>query len=211
MKKALILICAKKSSSEIKNKNLIRYKGRTLVEHSVIQAQKLKKNFNVRVICSTDSNKIAKIAKKAGAFIPFIRPKNLAKNNSPEWFVWKHAINFLRKTENYNPEIFISLSPTAPLRRTKDILKCVNTYLKKDKDIIVSVHKSKVNPYFNMIEKDSRGNFKLCKQKKNHIFNRQKSPQVFSMNTVAYVSSPNYIIKKKKYVRGRCRSLYNRK
>ena len=197
MKKALILICAKKSSSEIKNKNLIRYKGRTLVEHSVIQAQKLKKNFNVRVICSTDSNKIAKIAKKAGAFIPFIRPKNLAKNNSPEWFVWKHAINFLRKTENYNPEIFISLSPTAPLRRTKDILKCVNTYLKKDKDIIVSVHKSKVNPYFNMIEKDSRGNFKLCKQKKNHIFNRQKSLQVFSMNTVAYFSSPNYIIKKK--------------
>ena len=197
MKKVLILICAKKSSSEIKNKNLIRYKGRTLVEHSVTQAQKLKKNFNVRVICSTDSNKIAKIAKKAGAFIPFIRPKNLAKNNSPEWFVWKHAINFLRKTENYNPEIFISLSPTAPLRRTKDILKCVNTYLKKDKDIIVSVHKSKENPDFKMIEKDSRGNFKLCKQKKKHIFNRQKSPQVFSMNTVAYVSSPNYIIKKK--------------
>ena len=81
----------------------------------------------------------------------------------------KHAINFLRKTENYNPEIFISLSPTAPLRRTKDILKCINTYLKKDKDIIVSVHKSKVNPYFNMIEKDNRGNFKLCQKKKSHF------------------------------------------
>ena len=75
MKKALILICAKKKFFGDKKKNLIRYKGRTLVEHSVIQAQKLKKNFNVRVICSTDSNKIAKIAKKAGAFIPFIRPK----------------------------------------------------------------------------------------------------------------------------------------
>ena len=196
MKKVLALICARKNSSEIPNKNLIKFNGKTLVGHSIDQAKKLKKKYKLKIVCSTDSIKISKIAKKHGAFVPFLRPKNLARKNSPEWLVWRHALSYLKKKENYTPDIFVSLPSTAPLRNLKDIFKCINLFLKKKKDIILTVHKSKVNPYFNMIEEDKNNNFKVCKKTNVHIFNRQKSPKVFSINTVAYVCSPKYIKKK---------------
>ena len=193
MKKILVLVCAKKNSSEIPNKNLIKFRGKTIVEHSIAQALKLKRKYNIKVICSTDSKKIANLAKKRGALVPFLRPKKLATKNSKEWMVWKHALLYLKKKENYSPDIFLSLSPTAPLRKINDILKSINIFLKSKKDIIVTVHKSKVNPYFNMIERKKNGNYSLCKINKTHIFNRQSSPKVFSMNTVAYVAKPSFI------------------
>lgn len=203
MKKILALICARKNSSEIPNKNLIKFRGKTLVEHAIFQAMKLKNQYNLKVVCSTDSLTIARLAKKNGASVPFIRPKKLALNNSPEWLVWKHALKFLKEKENYTPDIFVSLSPTAPLRKNKDILKCINLYLKNKKDIFITAHKSKNNPYFNMVEKTKSGNFKLIKNSGNYIFNRQKSPKVFSMNTIAYVCSPKYIEKKRNIFDGK--------
>ena len=193
MKKILALICARKNSSEIKNKNLIKFNGKTLIGHSIEQALKLKKKYKLMIVCSTDSIKISKIAKKHGALVPFLRPKKLALKNSPEWLVWRHALLYLKKKKNYSPDIFLSLSPTAPLRKTNDIIKSINIFLKSKKDIIVTAHKSKVNPYFNMIEQKKNGSYNLCKINKTHIFNRQFSPKVFSMNTVAYVAKPSFI------------------
>ena len=46
MKKILALICARKNSSEIKNKNLLKFKGKTLIGHSIEHALKLKKNIS---------------------------------------------------------------------------------------------------------------------------------------------------------------------
>ena len=50
------------------------------------------------IILSTDSKKIAEIGVKYGAKVYFLRPKILAKDNSPEWLSWKHAISFLEKS-----------------------------------------------------------------------------------------------------------------
>ena len=71
MKKILALICARKNSSEIKNKNLLKFKGKTLIGHSIKHALKLKKKYKVMVVCSTDSIKIARIAKKHGPWFHF--------------------------------------------------------------------------------------------------------------------------------------------
>lgn len=203
MKKILALICARKNSSEIPNKNLIKFRGKTLIGHSIDQALKLKNKYKLKVLCSTDSKKISKIAKKHGALVPFLRPKKLALKNSPEWLVWRHALRYLKDKENYTPDIFISLPPTAPLRKSKDIFKCINLFMKKNKDIIITAHKSKVNPYFNMVEKDKNNNFQICKSSKVHISNRQKCPKVYSINTVAYVCSPKYVENKNNIFDGR--------
>ena len=42
------------------------------------------------VYVSTDSPELAEEAKKAGALVPFTRPAELARDDSPEWFAWQH-------------------------------------------------------------------------------------------------------------------------
>ena len=202
MTKILTLICARKNSTEVKNKNLINYQGKTLIEQSIFHAKKLKKQFDNRIVFSTDSKIMAKIAQRSGTEVPFIRPKKLAKKNSAEWLVWRHALKYLRDKYDYFPDIFLSLSPTAPFRRTLDVIRCIHAYKKSKKDIVVTVHKSKNNPYFNMLEKNSYGNYIRPKKLKRNIFVRQDCPKVFSMNTVAYVVNPNFILKKNNMFEG---------
>ena len=89
------LICARGNSKGIKNKNLLKYKNTTLLGQAIKQS--LKSKLINRVIISTDSKKIVKEAEKYNVEIPFLRPANLAKDNSPELLAWRHAVKFLEK------------------------------------------------------------------------------------------------------------------
>ena len=204
-KKILILICAKGKSSEVKNKNLVKFKKKTLVEHSIDHAKKLKKSLNgeVMIIVSTDSKKIANIAKKSGVLIPFMRPSNLSNKTSPELNVWKHALLHLKQKKIFDPEIICSLSPTSPLRQTKDVIKCFRKFDNNNYDLVLTAHKSKNNPYFNMLERNKKGKFVVPKTIHKQIFVRQKSPKVYSINTVAYVAKVPFIIKTKNLLNGK--------
>ena len=152
---------------------------------------------------------MAKIAQRSGAEVPFIRPKISKKTH--EWLVWRHALKYLRDKYDYFPDIFLSLSPTAPFRRTLDVIRCIHAYKKSKKDIVVTVHKSKNNHYFNMLEKNSYWNYILPKKLNINIFLRQDCPKVFSKNTVAYVVNPNFILKKNNMFEGNIGTLKLRK
>ena len=73
------IIPARGGSKEIKRKNLLKIRGKTLIELAIRSAKRSK--MLTRTIFSSEDKKILNIAKKAGAEIPFIRPKNLAKDN----------------------------------------------------------------------------------------------------------------------------------
>ena len=94
------LICARGESKGLPGKNIKLLEGIPLIGWSIQIALKLKRVS--RVIVSTDSEEIAKIALQYGAEVPFIRPKELSLDNSPEWLVWRHAINYLEINENEN-------------------------------------------------------------------------------------------------------------
>ena len=78
MKKLIALIPARKGSERVKDKNIQLINGKPLIFYSIRSAQK-SKLFD-RIIVSTDSKKYAKIAKKIGAEVPFIRPKAFQQN-----------------------------------------------------------------------------------------------------------------------------------
>ena len=203
-KKILILICAKGKSHEVKNKNLIKFKNQSLVEHSIIHAKKIKKilDMDTKILVSTDSKKIANIAKNLKVEVPLIRPKKLSTKTSPELDVWKHAIKFVNQKKIFNPEIVCSLPPTAPFRRTKDVINCFKKYFKKKCDIVLTVNKSKSNPYFNMLEMNKKGKFALPKTPQKKIFTRQKTPKVYAMNTTAYIAKTSFVMKCKSILDG---------
>jgi len=187
----IVLICARGGSKGVPNKNIRPLLGSSLLERSIKIAKELK-NIS-RIIVSTDSKKIADLATKTGAEVPFIRPKNLALDDSPEWLVWRHAIKFLNK-EKERFDGLIVIPPTAPLRKSSDVERCVQYYEDNKFEIIITVTDSYRNPYFNMVKIDKNGFTSTVIQNNNIIHRRQDSPKVYDMTTIAYVVNPNYVI-----------------
>ena len=91
----IALICARSGSKGVPNKNIKLLAGKPLIVRSINQIKELKE-IN-RVIVSTDSEEIANIAINAGAEVPFMRPKKLAEDDTPEWLVWRHALDSINK------------------------------------------------------------------------------------------------------------------
>ena len=125
--KILGIIGIRSGSTGIKDKNIKLLNGKPLV-YWIIKAAKKSKLIN-RIIVSTDSPKYAKIVKKFGAEVPFIRPKKFAKKNSPDIDYVKHVLIWLKEKENYEADIFVRLMATSPLQRYKDI-DCIIKHLK---------------------------------------------------------------------------------
>ena len=97
--KIICLIIARGGSKSLPNKNIIKINKIPLIAYSILQAKQIK--FIQRVIVSTDSEKIMKISKKFGAEILFKRPKKISGDLSTDFEVFEHAINWLKKYENY--------------------------------------------------------------------------------------------------------------
>ena len=187
--KFIALICARGGSKGLKNKNIKNFDGKPLIAWTILLAKKVKEID--RVIVSTESEKIANISKKYGAEVPFLRPKKLSLDYSPEWKVWKHAVNFLKK-QNEKPTGIIILHATSPLRSTKDIKKCIKLF-KKHKKTTISVSEAYRNPFYNMVKKENSF-FKLVNFKKK-IRSRQLAPRVYDMTTVCWMLRPETILK----------------
>jgi CMP-N,N'-diacetyllegionaminic acid synthase len=108
------VIPARGGSKGVPRKNIKLLKGFPLIAYS-IAAAKLSKMTD-RVIVSTESPEIAEIAKKFGAEVPFLRPEEYAQDRSPDIDFVRHAIDWFAKNENNQPELFVHLRPTTPLR-----------------------------------------------------------------------------------------------
>lgn len=142
----LAIIPARGGSKGLPGKNIRLLSGHPLISYSILAAQKSSK-IN-RIIVSTDSKEIAEISEKYGAEVPFIRPANLAEDNSKDIEVFQHALNFLKEKENYFPDFVIQLRPTSPIRFLDDIDNCINLLKNNaDADSVRVVTESPITPY----------------------------------------------------------------
>ena len=87
------LICARKGSKRLPDKNLRKINNKTLLSHTIEHARKI--NIIDKIILSTDCPTIAEEGQICGAEVPFMRPEELAKDDT-EWKVWQHALNWLK-------------------------------------------------------------------------------------------------------------------
>jgi len=110
----LALITARGGSKTIPHKNIMPFYGKPLIAWSVEAAQKAE--HNIRIITSTDDDRIAEIAKEYGSEVPFMRPSEYAEDNTTDYPVFKHALDWLSSNESYCPDVIIHLRPTTPLR-----------------------------------------------------------------------------------------------
>jgi CMP-N,N'-diacetyllegionaminic acid synthase len=145
-KKVLAIIPARNNSKRIHNKNIKLLCGKPLIFYTIEQAKKSK--YIDRIIVSTDSLKIAKISKKYGAEVPFLRPSALAMDISPDFPVFLHALDWLKYNELCIPDIIVHLRPTSPLRKANQIDKAIELLeANPSANSVRSVTEQKHSPY----------------------------------------------------------------
>ncbi|HCL81658.1 MAG TPA: cytidylyltransferase [Nitrospiraceae bacterium] len=110
----IAIVPARGGSKGVPHKNIKLLGGYPLIAYS-IAAAKLSTQIQ-RTIVSTDSEVIAETALKYGAEVPFMRPKEFAKDTSPDMDFVLHALDWLQSNENKRPEYLVHLRPTTPLR-----------------------------------------------------------------------------------------------
>ena len=121
------IIPARGGSKGIPKKNIVLLAGKPLIAYSI--GQSLQCRHIKRTIVSTDDPEIAEIAREYGAEVPFIRPKELAKDDTPDLPVFLHALDWLEKQESYLPDLIVHLRPTSPLREVKHIEEAIEKLL----------------------------------------------------------------------------------
>jgi N-acylneuraminate cytidylyltransferase len=199
-------IFARGGSQGVPGKNIRLLAGKPLIAYAIETA--FQSEFIDRVVVSTDDEKIAQVAQDFGAEVPFIRPKELAQNNSPEWLAWQHAIRILKERDNSRElDVFVSIPPTAPLRSVEDVDNAIQTFLESDVDVVITVKNASRHPSFNMVSIDENGCTTLVLPPSNTICRRQDIFPVYDMTTVAYVASPQFIMEAKSIFDGKVKSV----
>lgn len=133
----IAVIPARGGSKGIHRKNLTLLSGEPLIVWSIKSA--LASGVIDRVIVSTDSEEIAKVAKTAGAEVPFMRPSELAFDEVHAIHVILHMLEWLGMHEQETPEGVMMLLPTSPLRRASDIRGAVDLFRRHHAPAVVSV------------------------------------------------------------------------
>ena len=204
--KYIALVCARGGSKGVPRKNIRLLGGRPLIGWSVQTAKSVERIS--KLIVSTDSEEIAQIAREEGALVPFIRPYELAQDDSPEWLVWCHALEYLKGNGDEDIDGLVIIPPTAPLRSVQDIENCLDEFEKGNVDVVITVSNAHRSPFFNMIKNSEDGFSSLVIPPTEAIIRRQDAPKVFDMTTVAYVVRPDFLMQHTSLFEGSVRSVH---
>jgi len=120
--KIFAVIPARGGSVSIPRKNIVDYRGKPLISHSIEIALRCK--YINEVIVDTDDDEIAEIARSYGAVVPYIRPKHLAQNLSTDLDVFTHFLEVYT-----NPDIIVHLRPTYPNRSLSFLNHCISKFM----------------------------------------------------------------------------------
>lgn len=186
--RVLGLVPARGGSKGIPRKNIAPLHGKPLIGWTIEAAAGSKLD---RLVLSSDSAEIIDVARAAGKIeCPFVRPAELAADDTPAIDVVLHAVNWLHDHEGYTPDAIMLLQPTSPLRRREHIDAAIDLFEAHDADSLVSVVKAPHNmtPESLMrLEQDAAGAGWLTPylpmQERKH--QRQSKPSYYARNGAA--------------------------
>ena len=193
IKNNLILIPARSGSTRVKNKNIRKIGSKPLIYY-IIKACVLSKKG--RVVVSTNSKEISKLAKKFGADVPFLRPERISNSKSSSISCLIHALKWFKDNEKWEPDNIAFCPPTNPFIKKNTIKQMFNLFEKNKKfNSIVSIYNPAVHP-FNFIKINNKYlNFGTYKIDKHSWFDFERTQEWPN----AYCYSPAIRITKVKY------------
>lgn len=191
-RRILAVIPARGGSKGIPGKNIKPFGGIPLIAWTIREAKKAK--LIDRLIVSTEDKKIAAVARKYGAEVPFLRPKALSRDNVPGVMPILHA---LQKFPGYSE--VLCMQPTSPFRRSADIDKFIRFAWKQDAKAVVSVGPTEKHPSWTFYLGKNKKLIPILKQKKIKQ-TRQTLKQAWLLNGNMYYAKANWIKIKKSFI-----------
>lgn len=186
--RTLGLILARGGSKGIPGKNVRLLGGRPLLAWTAEAA--LASRRLSRVVLSTDDEQIAEIGRRYGLDVPFLRPAELARDDTPTLPVVRHALETLEDAF----DAVCLLQPTSPFRRAEDIDGCIGMLEERGLDAVVSVLPvpAEHNPHWVYFEDD--GLLRLATGEEQPIPRRQELPPAFHRDGSVYVTRREIVV-----------------
>ena len=195
MNDIVAIIPARSGSKSLKDKNIKLLSGHPMIAYS-IQAAKLSKKIE-RVIVSTDSEEYAEVARKYGAEVPFIRPREHSTDTSLDRDFLVHAMKWFQKNEGGVPEYWVHLRPTTPLREPKIIDSAINMILnEKSSTSLRSGHKAPESPLKWFVKRDRF--FKGLQEDEQYNLPKESFEDVYIPNGYVDILKSSFILENEK-------------
>ena len=165
--------------------------GKSLLARAIETSQR--STFIDKIVVSSEDQEIIAAAKLAGADVPFIRPQELATDETPGIAPILHA---LKELPSY--DYVIVLQVTSPLRTTNDIDNGLNFCLRKKAPACVSVSEADKNPYWMFrINQQNELQHLLAEQ---IPARRQDSAPIYVLNGALYIANTNWLMHNKSFI-----------
>lgn len=183
MKEILAIIPARGGSKGIKRKNLYPIEGKALIQYTIDAAKESRKI--TRCIVNSDDEEIIDYARKQGVEV-MVRPEKFAQDNSPMKDVIMQQLEYLKEKENYEPDAFILLQPTSPLRTAAHIDEALKLMDKKEGDALVSVEEEPhLHSPYSVMKINSDGYLEFFLPEGQKYTSRQEKPKFYARNGAA--------------------------
>jgi CMP-N,N'-diacetyllegionaminic acid synthase len=191
--RVLGLITARGGSKGLPRKNIRLLCGKPLLEYtaeSALSARRLS-----RVVLTTDDEEIAEVGRNCGLEVPFMRPADLAADNTPTLPVIQHALGWMETHGEYFDAI-CQLQPTNPLRRPEDIDACIESLERSGADAVMTILPipAEYNPHWAYF-RGEHGELYLSTGEATPIPRRQELPPSFHREGSVYVTRRDVVMK----------------
>lgn len=189
----LAVIPARGGSKGLPGKNIRLFAGLPLIAHSILFS-KLCPEIS-RVVVSTDSPEIADIARQFGAEVPFMRPSDLAQDDTPIWPVLRHALEAVEQQDGTQYEMLLLLDPTSPTRVPGDIAGAHRRLREAPSaDGVVGVSRPDFNPIWHCVVEREGWMADFLKEGSG-FERRQEVPAVYRINGSLYIWRTEFVRK----------------
>ena len=178
------IIPARGGSKGVHKKNIKPLGKKPLIAYTIEAALASKLP---RVIVSTDSEEIAKVAEEYGVDAPFLRTESLAADTSSSFCVIKHALDFLEMHENYTPYAVLLLQQTSPFRTAYHINSAIEKLSQFQVNSVVGVKIVNEHPFL-MFEKNDNELLTEIMSVQYKPMRRQEFPEYYFVNGSVYLT-----------------------
>lgn len=191
-KRVLAVIPARGGSKGVPRKNIRMVAGKPLIAWTIEEARK--SVYIDRLILSSEDEEIIKVAGAWGCEAPFVRPPEMARDDTPGIEPVLHAINNLT-----GYDYVVLLQPTSPLRTVADIDGCIEACARDSVKACVSVAEPDKSPYWMFVLNEENKMRPLIKSGA-LITRRQDLSRVYALNGAVYVADCQWLTESKTFL-----------
>lgn len=185
-KRVLAVIPARGGSKGVPGKNIRPLAGRPLIAWTIAAARHAPELD--RVVISSEDAAIIETAKAWGGEAPFVRPEDLARDDTPGIAPVLHALDALPEAYDY----VVLLQPTSPLRTGADISAALRICIEDGAPACVSVSAPHHAPWW-MFSLNEERRLQPIFPKDALPVRRQDMPEVYALNGAVYVAEVEWL------------------